>query len=110
LIGELLTLDSELQSTNVEPMLLKDLRDALSKVRETAWIAQQRIELRNAGEENALPLISVINNERLSTATRVCSEFMDDFGKADLALDEALVSAFLQVAEQLVFELGLAVS
>ncbi len=111
LTASLLAIEAELHNDSVDAGLLKEFRDALAKTRETAWMVQQRLELqKQTGEGQSLPLISVINNERLHTVARVCTEFMEDFSKADLALDEKVVSAFLTVAEQLVFELGLSVS
>jgi hypothetical protein len=111
LTASLLALEVELQNKAVDAALLNEFRDALAKTRETAWVAQQRLELERSKSSGAsLPLVSIINNERLNTAARVCTEFMADFAKADLALDEKAVSAFLTIAEQLVFELALAVS
>lgn len=111
LTSHLLALETELQNNKVDAALLKEFRDALAKTRETAWIAQQRLELeKSKGDGTSLPLVSIVNNERLNTLARVCTEFMEDFSKADLALDEKAVSAFLTIAEQIVFELGLAVS
>jgi hypothetical protein len=112
LTEKLIALGAELESNAVDPSTLQDFRAALAKTREAAWIAEQRLELEKAKANGGaqLPLTSIVNNERLRTATQVCSEFMDDFTKADLTLDQKAVSSFLAVAEQLVFELALAVS
>jgi hypothetical protein len=111
LTASLLALQTELGNNSVDAALLKEFRDALAKTREAAWMAQQRLELeKSKGGGTGLPLVSIINNERLNTAARVCTEFMEDFSKADLSLDEKAVNAFLAIAEQLVFELALAVS
>jgi hypothetical protein len=112
LTQKLIALGAELEGNAVDPSILQEFRAALAKTREAAWIAEQRIELEKAKASGGaeLPLTSIVNNERLRTATQVCSEFMDDFTKADLTLDQKAVSSFLAVAEQLVFELALAVS
>jgi hypothetical protein len=108
---KLIALEAELESNPVDLSILQEFRAALTKTREAAWIAEQRIELEQAKENGGtqLPLTSVVNNERLRTAAQACSELMEDFAKADLALDQRAVSTFLAVAEQLVFELALAV-
>ncbi|HKD92248.1 MAG TPA: hypothetical protein VKB56_10100, partial [Terriglobales bacterium] len=106
----LIALEAELESNPVDLSSLQEFRAALTKTREAAWVAEQRIELEQAKENGGtqLPLTSVVNNERLRTAAQLCSELMEDFAKADLALDQRAVSTFLAVAEQLVFELALA--
>ena len=108
---KLIALEAELESNPVDLSSLQEFRAALTKTREAAWVAEQRIELEQAKENGGtqLPLTSVVNNERLRTAAQACSELMEDFAKADLALDQRAVSTFLAVAEQLVFELALAV-
>lgn len=111
LTSQLLALETELQKNTVDATLLKDFRIAVDKTRETAWTAQQRLQIeKSKADGTPLPLISIVNNERLATLARLCTEFMEDFSKADLALDEQAVTAFLTIAEQIVFELGLAVS
>lgn len=107
---KLIALEAELGSNPVDPSILQEFRAALTKTREAAWIAEQRVQLEQAKENGGsqLTLTSVVNNERLRTAAQVCSELMEDFAKADLALDQRAVNTFLAVAEQLVFELALA--
>lgn len=109
--ANLLAFEGDLRHNVVNPEGLQSFRDALSKVRETAWILQQRLVLETSKDSGSdLPLISLINNDRLRTGARLCEELMQDFTNADLLLDKNVVMRFLAIAEQIVFELALAMS
>ena len=97
-IVELLALQEVLSSDEVEGQVLSDFRDALNRVRNTAWAAQKYVVSRHFGEGTS-GLTSFLASERVRCAFQLCRTIHDDlqreevqFQKGQLAQLEGAVS------------------
>lgn len=102
---EMFELASLIESGEVDAAALQEFRHALGYVRNTSWMLQQWIELQQSGGER-LPLLTLLNTERLRLAASLCSDVAGFLATAHVKLDLGLVEHFLGVARQLVVVLG----
>ena len=98
---EMFDLASMIERGEVDPEALQEFRHALGYVRNTSWMLQQWIELQQSGGER-LPLLTLLNTERLRLASNLCSEVAGFLATAHVKLDLGLVDHFIGVARQLV--------
>jgi hypothetical protein len=97
---ELLELASLLEHGRVDAAALRQFRQALAYVRSTSWILQQWLELeRRPGER--LPLLKLLNTERLGIGTNVCNELAAFIASTKIQLDPNLVQQFIAAVQQL---------
>ena len=82
-IVELLALQEVLASDEVEGDVLSDFRDALNRVRNTAWAAQKYVASRQFGEGTAR-LTSFLAGERVRCAFQLCRSIDEDLKREDL--------------------------
>lgn len=101
--SELRTVEEMLVSEHLDSTVLTDFRDAVNRVRTTAWAVQQSLDCHGIGEQSAA-VLSSLANERVRVTYRLC-RVMD----ADLAngrLDHSqLVQLYLAV-QDLAHQLG----
>jgi hypothetical protein len=83
IIGELQTVQSLLLSDEVDPQILTDFRDALNRVRNVAWSAQQYIALKNT-EQDSAGILSLLASERLRATYQLCQALQSDLGRDDI--------------------------
>ncbi len=76
-IEDLLTLEED-----VEPRILTDFRDALNRVRNTAWAVEQYLNLKTT-QTDSINVLSVLTGERVRVTYQLCR-----LVQADLAKDE----------------------
>lgn len=76
-IVELLALQEVLSSDEVEGRILSDFRDALNRVRNTAWAAQKYVASREFNEGTA-GLASFLAGERVRCAFQLCRTINED--------------------------------
>ncbi len=97
---ELLELATLLEQGSVDAAALQQFRQALAYVRSTSWILQQWLELeRKPGER--LPLLKLLNTERLGIGTNVCNELAAFITSTNIQLDPNLVQQFVTAVQQL---------
>jgi hypothetical protein len=82
-IVELLALQEVLSSDQVEGRVLSDFRDALNRVRNTAWAAQKYVASREFGEGTS-GLTSFLASERVRCAFQLCRSIDEDLQRADV--------------------------
>jgi hypothetical protein len=107
-IVELLALQEVLSCDKVDTRLLSDFRDALNRVRNTAWAAQKYIASRMF-DEGPAGLTSFLASERVRCAFQVCRSVGEDlenetiqFQKGQLSeLQKAISSLNKQIQERL---------
>ena len=103
-IGDLQSLQEVLLSGDLDPRVLKDFRDALNRIRNTAWAAQQLVasQVSDQGPESVTTLLA---SERVRTAYQLCRSIRDDLGSNDIQFQKGQLSelygAATQLAEQL---------
>ena len=82
-ISELQRLHNLLLSSNVDADVLADLRDALNRVRNTAWVAQQYV-IRRESDQEPTSVLSLLAGERIRAAYQLCQALADDLEGTDI--------------------------
>jgi len=82
-IAELRGSHELLLSGDVDPRILTDFRDALNRVRNTAWAAQQYVACKEAGQDSE-SVLSLLAGERIRAAHQLCRVIRDDLGRPDV--------------------------
>ena len=82
-IAELQRLHGLLLSSEVDPDVLSDFRDALNRVRNTAWAAQQYVVRQESGQEST-SVLSILDGERIRAAYQLCQAVTEDLKRADI--------------------------
>ena len=82
-IVELLRLDEVLLSGTLESSILADFRDALNRVRNVAWAAQQSVIRRDIDQDPSSVLSSLVR-ERVRAAYQLCKAIADDLKRTDV--------------------------
>lgn len=99
-IGELL------KSVEVDPLVLREFRGALSHVRTTAWAVQRWIEIHDR-RDDPFPVLNYINVERLHLATKVCRNLCNDMQSIDPHLPKDELQQLLHTVEDLFAHLSI---
>jgi hypothetical protein len=103
-IRELRALQEPLLSGDVDPEVLTDFRDALNRVRNTAWAAQQSAAAPLLGQ-GPEAMASFLASERIRTAYQLCRSIQNDVSKDDIQLQKGQLTEFYGVAKRLVEDL-----
>jgi hypothetical protein len=103
-IAELKALQDPLLSGEVDPQTLADFRDALNRVRNVAWAAQQSAAA-NGLEQNPTSMTSFLSSERIRAAYQLCQSIRDDLRRNDTELQKGQVLELYEVTKALVNEL-----
>ncbi len=82
-IVELLALQEVLSSDEVHGQVLSDFRDALNRVRNTAWAAQKYVASREFNEGTA-GLASFLAGERVRCAFKLCRTINEDLEREEV--------------------------
>jgi hypothetical protein len=103
-ITELRALQGPLLTAKVDPRVLTDFRDALNRIRNTAWAAQQSA---NAPlfEQGATTVASYLTAERIRAAYQLCRSLHDDVRRDDIEFQKGPLVELYGVAKTLVEEL-----
>jgi hypothetical protein len=103
-IEELRRLDKLLRNDNLDPRILTDFRDALNRVRNTAWSAQQYLTLKNT-EQDSASVLSLLTGERIRVTYQLCQLLQTDLNSSDVRFQPAqllqLYSATKDLTQQL---------
>jgi hypothetical protein len=84
---ELRDLMQLLQCTEVEPHLLRQFRDVLGEVRNTAWAIQHFLES-EGGQATPQAQLRFLTHERIRLATKLCAALSQDMGQVPLETRE----------------------
>jgi len=96
----LLELATLLEQGSPDPAALQEFRRALAYVRNTSWILQQWLELKQKPDER-FPLLTMLNTERLRIAISVCNELAAFVTCVKIQLDPTLMQQFIGAVQQL---------
>ena len=99
-IGELLGLHELLLTNVVDPDVLVDFRDALNRVRNTAWAAQQYI-VRKETDQDSTSVLSLLAGERVRTAYQLCEALTEDLRKAEIEFQRGSLVQLYEVTKTL---------
>jgi hypothetical protein len=84
-ISELQGLNELLASSDLDPRILADFRDALNRVRTAAWAAQQYVA-RKETEQDSTSVLSFLAGERIRAAYNLCQVISEDLKQPDIAV------------------------
>ena len=84
-IAELGGIQSLLVAGELDPRILADFRDAVNRIRNTAWAAYQYTESKITGDDSR-SIISIVAGERIRAAYQLCQAIQDDLDTADVHL------------------------
>ena len=92
------------ETETVDPRVLTDFRDAINRVRNTAWAAQQSA-LAREHESGPESVTSLLTSERIRAAYQLCCTIHDDLHRDDIPFQKGQLSELYSVAARLVEEL-----
>jgi hypothetical protein len=103
-IVQLCALQEPLLTAEVDPRVLVDFRDALNRIRNTAWAAQQSA---NAPlfDQGAATVASYLTAERIRAAYQLCRSLHGDICRDDIEFQKGPLVELYRVAKILVDEL-----
>jgi hypothetical protein len=84
-IAELSGVQSLLVAGELDPRILTDFRDAVNRVRNTAWAAHQYTESKITGKDSR-SIMSIVAGERIRAAYQLCQAIQDDLETTDVHL------------------------
>lgn len=101
-ISELQGVHKLLLSSNsdVDPDVLADFRDALNRVRNTAWAAQQYVVRKETGQDST-SVLSLLAGERIRTAHQLCQALVDDLTGTDIKFQRGSLVQLYEITETL---------
>jgi hypothetical protein len=99
-ISELQGLHKLLLSSEVDPDVLSDFRDALNRVRNTAWAAQQYVVRKESGQDSA-SVLSLLAGERIRVAYQLCQGLSDDLKGTDVEFQRGSLVQLYEVTRTL---------
>ncbi len=103
-IGELLGLHHLLLTNEVDSDVLADFRDALNRVRNTAWAAQQYV-VRKETDQDSTSVLSLLAGERIRTAYQLCQALTEDLRKTDMEFQRGNLVQFYEITKALTDQL-----
>lgn len=103
-ITELHALQEPLLSGEVDARVLTDFRDALNRIRNTAWAAQQSAAA-PLFDSGASTVASYLTSERIRAAYLLCRSLRDDVCRDDIEFQKGQLVELYGVAKILVEEL-----
>jgi hypothetical protein len=103
-ISELQGLHELLLSNEVDPDVLADFRDALNRVRNTAWATQQYV-VRKETDQDSTSVLSLLAGERIRTAYQLCEALTEDLRKADIEFQRGSLVQLYEVTKTLTEQL-----
>ena len=103
-ISELQGLQELLSSGDLDPHILADFRDALNRVRNSAWAAQQYVARKESGQD--LPSVrSLLAGERIRAAYHLCRSARDDLKRTDIEFQAGTLVQLHEVMKTLTEQL-----
>ena len=103
--GDLPTLEQEIKSGDIAPQILREFRQAVDHVRQTAWAVQQWLELR-AQRRNAYTVLSVLTTERVRRTTQLCQDLGLDLDATEVTFETEGLEGLFRAVEGLFVRLA----
>ena len=104
-IVELQRLHEVLLAGDLEPRVLADFRDALSRVRTAAWAAQQYLGCKET-EQDSTSVLSLLAAERIRVAYQLCQAISEDLKRTDIDFQAGSLVQLCEVTKKLAEQLG----
>lgn len=97
---QLQTLQNLLLSGDIDDRLLRDFRDALNRVRNTAWAVQQYVGQKAVGQDPA-NVLTILAGERIRAAHQLCRAISSDLKRPDIDFQTGSLVELHEVVQKL---------
>jgi hypothetical protein len=104
-ISELQGLQELLHSDELDPRILADFRDALNRVRNTAWAAQQYAN-RKASDQDSTDVLSFLARERIRATHHLCRAVNEDLKQTDIQFQRGSLIELDEITKALTQQLN----
>jgi hypothetical protein len=94
-----------LLSGDLEPLILADFRDALNRVRTSAWAAQQYVIRRDIDHDSS-SVVSLLVGERIRAAYQLCEAIGEDLKRTDVEFQAGSLVQLYEVTKALTDQLN----
>ncbi len=84
----------------VDPRVLTDFREAVNRVRNTAWALEQYVNSKTT-ETDPKPVLTLLAGERVRVAYQFCNLVQDDLANPDVQLQKGPLSRLRDAVQQL---------
>jgi hypothetical protein len=103
-VEELRRVDRLLLGGDLDPRILSDFRDAINRVRNTAWSAQQYLTQKD-NQQDSRGVLSLLAGERIRATYQLCQALISDLDSPDVRFQTGqlmeLQSALKELTERL---------
>ena len=103
-ISELQGLHELLLSGDLDPHVLADFRDAVNRVRNAAWAAQQYV-VRKETDQGSSSVLSLLAGERIRTTYQLCLVIGEDLNRTDIEIQAGSLLQLYEVMSALTEQL-----
>ena len=103
--SELHEVEALLASGDLDARILSDFRDAVNRVRTTAWATQQYAETKET-ERDPSKVLSMLAGERIRAAYQLCRAIGQDLGRPDLRFQPGQLLQLRTAAQDLLQRLN----
>jgi hypothetical protein len=86
LSAELRQLSQEIKSGDVDPIVLRDFREAVDNARQTAWVVQSWLE-KEGKRADPYALLPLLTAERIRRATQLSRNLAGDLAAAEVTVE-----------------------
>ena len=103
--SELREVEGLLASADLDARILSDFRDAVNRVRTTAWATQQYAETKDT-ERDPSKVLSMLAGERIRAAYQLCRAIGQDLDRPDLRFQPGQLLQLRAAAKELMQQLN----
>ena len=103
--GELRAVETLLDSADLDPRILADFRDAVNRVRTTAWATQQYAETKETNNDPS-GVLAIVAGERVRAAYQLCRALCEDLQRSDLRFQPGQVIQLRTAVKDLLQQLN----
>jgi len=97
--ADLVQLEFDMRTREVDPSILREFRDAVDNVRRTAWAAQEWHE-RQARHHYPQTLLPLLAAERIRRATQLCAALNGEWAAHKVTRETAGIEEFFRAVER----------
>ena len=106
--SELHEVEALMASGDLDARILSDFRDAVNRVRTTAWATQQYAETKDT-ERDPSKVLSMLAGERVRAAYQLCRAIGQDLNRPDLRFQPGQLLQLRAAAKELMRQLNAAI-
>ena len=106
--SELRDVEALLDSADLDPRILSDFRDAVNRVRNTAWAVEQYSRCAT-DESDPQTVVSLLAGERIRVAYQLCRLIQSDLGSTGIRFQKGQLLELRNATTELQEQLGEAI-